>query len=147
MRFSPLLLRLLLILALIANGATSAFAATQMQVAHLSENAAEVKASKLARAESATPPCHEHASARQLSTVDDETSPGHISDSAGDTEHGSTDCCKSAKCVCACMQHVATTPATMHVLQASVDHASSGRPLKVGHTAPALPHLIRPPIS
>lgn len=131
MRLSTLLLRLSLVLALIANGTTSAFAATPMQAA---------------QTESAQPPCHEQVAATGTSTADAEVTavnaPGH----APGTDHGSPDCCQSAKCQGACMHHVAATSASVHILEASIDHASGVRPLKMGHAAPPLPHLIRPPI-
>ena len=147
MRLSTLLLRLSLILALIANGTTSAFAATQMQAAHLAEEASEAKVAQAARTESAQqPPCHVHVAAAGTSTADSEMTAADATDPAQGTEHGSPDCCQSATCQCACMHHVAATSASVHVLEASIDHASSVRPLKMGHATPALPHLIRPPI-
>jgi hypothetical protein len=146
MRLSTLLLRLSLILALIANGTTSAFAATQMQAAHWVDKATEANAAQSVRTESAQPPCHEHVAAAGTSTADTEVAAADATHPAQGTEHGSPDCCQSATCQCACMHHVAATSASAHVLEASIDHASSARPLKMGHATPALPHLIRPPI-
>jgi len=144
MRIAPALIRVLLILALIANGATSAFAATQMQISHLNEKAAEAEAPK--SAQSSVPPCHEHAATIGVSIANAEAAVVDKDSRGANTRHGSLDCCKSAKCLCACMHHVAATSASVHFLAANVDHASSVRPLKMGHAAPALPPLIRPPI-
>jgi hypothetical protein len=65
MTLSPVLLRLSLIVALIANGVTGAFAATQMQTAHVAEIAAEAKPEPVTRNDAVKPPCHEHIGRRQ----------------------------------------------------------------------------------
>ena len=146
MRLPPLLLRLLLTLALIANGVTGAFAATQMQTAHVAEITAQAKATTLAHTKSAEPACHEHRASMGDAQTDLQIAPADVPKTGSDTEHGAPDCCKSAKCACACMQHLASTSASVHMLQVRIDHASGVRPLTLGHATPALPHLIRPPI-
>jgi hypothetical protein len=147
MRLSPVLLRLLLMLALLANGVTGAFATTHMQVAHVAEMAAETKTVAAAHADAAKPPCHEHMPAMDDSEAASQiTPPSAALDTDSGTEHGSPDCCQSANCACACMQHMAATSASVHMLQVRIDHASGVRPLKMGHATPALPQLIRPPI-
>jgi hypothetical protein len=145
MRTPSLLLRLLLVLALIANGVTGAFAATQMQTAHVAGMAVEEKA--VAHADASKPPCHEQMAAMGDSEAVPQIAPPSASlDTDPGTEHGSPDCCQSANCACACLQHVAATSASVHALQVSIGRTSSVRPLKMGHATPALRHLIRPPI-
>ena len=146
MRFSPLLLRLLLILALTANGTTSAFAATQMQVEYLDAATVDASQDQPASVQAVAPPCHEHPATGTLSTEIVEAVTAGMVDAAVDTDHGSPDCCQSAKCLCACLHNVAATAVSVHLLQVSIDRATSVRILKMGHAEPALPHLIRPPI-
>nr|WP_280640385.1 CopL family metal-binding regulatory protein [Pseudoxanthomonas mexicana] len=65
---------------------------------------------------------------------------------AGHGDHAGPDCCKSSACRCACVHACASAlPAHMYV---SVQLALGLHvmPLPLGHAAPALPHLIRPPI-
>ena len=145
MRTPSLLLRLLLVLALIANGVTGAFAATQMQAVHVAGMAAQEKAAA-AHADAPKPPCHEQMAAMGDSEAAPQIAPPSALDTDPGTEHGSSDCCQAANCACACLQHVAATSTSVHALQVRIGRASGVRPLKMGHATPALRHLIRPPI-
>lgn len=140
MRLSPLLLRCLLIVALVSNAMGSAFAITQTQVDHL--RAQLVMAQREPVAKRAAMPCHEHSGM----TANASTTELNHGAPLAKTQHPSPDCCQSAKCQCACMQYVAIAAVSIPMLEANVYRAISIGALNTGHDAPALPHLIRPPI-
>lgn len=82
---------------------------------------------------------------------------GHADDHAGFwQESGSSsahdtqpdpDCCKSASCTCACVHGCATAIATQTGTPVIIIHAGVMPTPMTEHPAPALPHLIRPPIA
>lgn len=130
------LLRLLLIATLVLNGAASAYASISMRAA---SDGAPVE--QVADVMQSDEDCgaHHNPSPRAEDAAPTQERGGH----AG---HAGPDCCKSSACRCACVHacvgalpvdfHLAVQPALgLHVM-----------PLSVGHAAPALPHLIRPPI-
>ena len=64
----------------------------------------------------------------------------------GHGDHAGPDCCKSSACRCACVHACASAlPARLHV-SVQLALGLDVMPLPLGHAAPALPHLIRPPI-
>lgn len=129
-----ILLRLLLAAALIFNGAASAVASVHMN--HMGAVEAVVQAEPLP---AENPPCHEHSA----TTAADQPSPAV---DAGDDQAPSPDCCKSGACRCACVHHATAAILGLGLVAPIVGHAASVRPMSMGHAAPALPNLIRPPI-
>ena len=129
-------LRLLLCVALVFNGATSAMASVQMMQLHAQAEDAVGSAGTHADAMAeSTLPCHHGEQAPQESTA------------PAKTRHPATpDCCKSDTCTCACVSPVVAMVPTLASHDVPMADAGNIRPLALGHAAPALPHLIRPPI-
>jgi hypothetical protein len=133
MSFLSVFLRLLLILSLIFNG--SSYAAAKLQIEHSASVAA---AHERAKTENASP-CPEHA---DVTAVDQqETVPATATD-----HHSKPDCCGSAKCAGACLQHTPAAIVATWIAPANVVHDDVDRRLKAAHATPALPLRIRPPI-
>ena len=143
MSFGSILLRLLLSLCLVLNGTGTAAAS-----AHLPMKAIETAATAERTAGHAMP-CHggSHDMAtmppKQPPAGDSATNDSTPSAKSGHGKH-SPDCCKSGTCRCACV-HIAQAGVPTR-LPAVLAHGPSVRALALGHTAPALPHPIRPPI-
>lgn len=142
-----ILLRALLSVALVLNGATGAAAAVRMQMHHGDGEllaALAVEAPGLSSDD--VPPCHQQATEasgeRPLDADDSALSGSKHSGS----KHSTPDCCKSSSCNCACVQAAQAPLASMFIHAVLADHSPSVRPLLPGHPSPALPHLIRPPI-
>jgi hypothetical protein len=136
MPLRAILLRLLLCVALVFNGAGAAMASVQMMQMHVDGQAiASVPAKSMAEAEVAMP-CHHHGQASHENGV-------HAPSKGG---HPAPDCCKSNTCTCACANQVAIVVPVIVFHGAMAPHAGNVRPMALGHPAPALPHLIRPPI-
>ncbi len=55
-------------------------------------------------------------------------------------------CCESGACQCACMHLSQAAVSLSRAIEIVISHAGAVLPPKAGHAAPALPHLIRPPI-
>lgn len=157
MSFWPTLLRVLLCLVLALNGATSAVAATRMQLGHSGHPGlqatimvASTTAAPMAAAAASDDgmPCHQaqHEPARAASDspiADDATAAGST---PATSTSSATDCCGSDTCTCACM-HAAQAALPITTVAASViEHSQAARWLPSAHATPALPHLIRPPI-
>lgn len=125
----PLLLRLLLAVALVFNGA-----ATAMAPVHAGHVAGHTVAPPVpaAKAEMPCPGHHEAAEADQPSAFGDQPA--------------SPDCCKSGACRCACAQSTPVVIMNPDVAAPVIEHAESVRPMAPGHADAASPHLIRPPI-
>lgn len=136
MSFWAVLLRVLLSVALIVNGATTAMASVQM--AH---GAASIAATPVKPASVETP-CNEH---QQTASVTADP-PSSATVESPKSKHATSDCCKSGACRCACMQSASASLPMMMFTPALVEHSQSVRPMALGHAAPALPQLIRPPI-
>jgi hypothetical protein len=131
-----ILLRVLLCLSLVLNGAGAAAGAIHAATPAQSENARQ--GTVLASMADDGMPCHGHHGA------------GRHGSSAGLAKHGSgpaaTDCCKSATCHCACGQ---AAPVMAPMASVNFVHPRRGydaRPYASGHLTPDLQHLIRPPI-
>ena len=136
-----ILLRLLLCIALVFNGAASAMASVQMMQMHADgHEAASTPVAPMASAESEMPCHHDGQPAHSQDAADAATA-------TKDKQPGqSPDCCKSSTCTCACV-HQAAAMVPMLAFHGVVSlHGSSVRPMTLGHPTPALPHLIRPPI-
>lgn len=129
-----ILLRLLLAVALTFNGVATAAASAHLGHMGAVETPAAAKASA-----AEDPPCHEHHQA--TAAVDEQPVPAPQSKG-----HPSPDCCKSAACRCACVHHAPAAIAALSFGAPIIEHEDSVRSMSSGHAAPALPHLIRPPI-
>lgn len=127
-----ILLRVLLCVSLVFNGAASAMASVGMMQMHAQAADADMA--------DASMPCHDAAEAQ----------PGHAtmaSSTAPDTGHpAGPDCCESSACTCACVGHVIAMIPTLTLPRIVITDPGSIRPMLLGYPAPALPNLIRPPI-
>ena len=136
-----ILLRVLLCVALVVNGATPAMASAQMvqmHAAHLSDSRAVSRAAQVGNVEPSAS-CHDQVAQAQ---------PQHAGEAS---DHQQPDqsvpgCCKSSACPCACVHHAAAMMPLVAFHGASIAQGNSVRPMALSHPAPALPHLIRPPI-
>lgn len=142
-----LLLRVLLSVALVLNGATGAAAAVRMQMPHGDgQTLAALAAEAPELSSDDVPPCHQQATEangeRHLGADDSALSGSKHSGS----KHSTPDCCKSYSCNCVCAHATQTPLASAFLHVPLVDHSQNVRPLLPGHPAPALPHLNRPPI-
>ena len=137
-----ILLRLLLCIALVFNGAASAMASVQMMQMHADgQGTASVPVPTMVAGAEPAMPCHHDGQASHSQDAAAAATP-----SKDQQPHQTPDCCKSSTCTCACV-HQAAAMVPMLVFQgATLLHVGSVRSMTVGHTAPALPHLIRPPI-
>ena len=137
MKVWPALLRVLVSIALILNGVGGAVAATRMHVAPV----ATVEQMASPKVASTGMPCHEHQVAQTAADAQ------HVP--SGPLPSGKApvpDCCKSGACTCACA-HVAAVALPSLQRAAPVPNRNLAiRRLPMSHAAPALPHLIRPPI-
>lgn len=141
MSVRAILLRVLLCLALVLNGATPAMASAkmvQMHAAHLSDSRAVTRATQVASVEPSAS-CHDQVVQAQ---------PQHAAEVANHQQPDQSDqgCCKSSACTCACVHHAAAMVPLVVFHGASIAQGNSVRPMALSHPAPALPHLIRPPI-
>lgn len=130
-----ILLRLLLAAALIFNGAATAVASVHMN--HMGAVEAAVQPEPVSAED---PPCHEHPATTAAADQPDPTV------DADNDQTPSPDCCKSGACRCACVYHASAALFDLGLVAPIIEHAASVRPMSTGHAAPALPHLIRPPI-
>lgn len=139
-----ILLRVLLSISLILNGSGYAMAATHMQMGHGGAAASVAEPEAPDSVSAAEAPCQQHHSGASGPVA-------QLSDTTSDTaavksEHPSPDCCKSGACRCACVHQAQVAIPADSLDGAVIEHAGVMHPLKPGHAAPALPHLIRPPI-
>lgn len=133
------LLRLLLSLILIFNGIGGAFAGAQMQLQHAHPDQPTVTAEATANVHAGMPECDE-------SIEQTQPAPAAI-DLASSPDEAVPACCENMVCDCACAQHGSAMVTVSRIALTMHGHASALHPLTVGHVAPALPRLIRPPIS
>ena len=134
-----ILLRVLLCVALVFNGAASATASVRMMQMHAQSDGAAASADAHASAmtESDTP-CH-HDGQAQHPEPGDSTAPAKPG-------HPAPGCCESGACTCSCVSHVVAMVPALAFRGISLADAGSIPPMALGHAAPGLPHLIRPPI-
>ena len=120
--------RVLLGLVLILNGIGNAVASVRMMHAGAVETAASAEAGM---------DCHGH----------DKGQAAEASRVAGDDPSDpNPSCCESGACQCACMHLAQAAVSLSRATEIVISHAGAVIPPKAGHSAPALPHLIRPPI-
>lgn len=152
MNIFSLLLRVVLCISLVANGASYAQASVRMQFEHAAHVAEAAPATTTASAlASDVPPCHHHraqaisASASHGSKALAHADPSKPSPAAPLGKKSGADCCKGKTCNCACAYAscVATTSFATPVVPA---HDVRVAALAADHPQPRLPHLIRPPI-
>ncbi|MCL6713191.1 CopL family metal-binding regulatory protein [Pseudoxanthomonas sp. z9] len=124
MSLATLLMRCLLCVALVLNGASAAAASVRM----------------LDMGSGAQAASGERGDAHDLDCA------GHASEPEDKGSPSGRDCCKSASCPCACVQGCATAMDTPTDTPVIIVHAGVVPTPVLEHPAPALPHLIRPPI-
>jgi len=131
MRFRSILLRLLLCIALVANGTSAVYASTMMAVG-------AGMAATTAVEQDAQPPCHDMPAMTHAAMAADHVAP------APPISHD--DCCPPGACLCSCVSHAPSIVAfgtfALPMRPASAPVAA----LRVPLASPALPTLIRPPI-
>lgn len=126
----PLLLRLLLAVALVFNGAAPAVAAV-----HAGHMAPRPMIAPPVAAAAAELPCHEH---HQAGNADQAPATGG--------QPATPDCCESGVCRCHCVHSTPVAILDPGVVASVIEHAESGQPMATGHADAASQHLIRPPI-
>jgi len=152
--FFSLLLRVILSLSLVANGASYAQESARMQFEHVAHAAVTETDSEPAADDANVPPCHRHAAkaaaaaavaahahhaAAAIAAASTGKHPLPVGKKAGD------DCCKGKACKCACAH--ASCAATVAIATQVLSNPEVRVPvLVVNHPQPRLPHLIRPPI-
>ena len=141
------LLRMMLIVALVLNGAGAAAASVMMSPAPMPGTASNTTHAMQAKsAMQDGMPCHDMAQTMAKTASPDVAmqSPAHATQGKGKST--TPDCCKGGTCQCACMQAAhAALPAMLAFALAS-PHSDVAHPMPAGHADPALPHLVRPPI-
>ena len=135
-----ILLRLLLCVALVFNGAASAMSSVQMIQMHADGQAALSTPVKPKANAVVAMPCHHAMQPSQHHGFANDAKPFKAKPAPV------PDCCKTSTCTCACVTHVAVMLPMIALHGIAIAHTSSVRPLALGHPAPGLPHLIRPPI-
>lgn len=152
MSIGSVLLRLLLSLCLVLNGAAAAAASAQLPMVPHTGEATTDSARPIASTEGI--PCHGHHGAMVAAMPVDGSMHGipMQHDPAANTpqptkpKHHTPDCCKSGTCRCACVHIAQVGVPALRIPDVALDHQRSVRALALGHAAPALPHPIRPPI-
>lgn len=136
MYFRSVLLRLLLSLALVANGTTAAFANARMAFEMGTAPAvAEAQATGEER------PCHD------MTSMGGTTERGAMADhDSVPAAPGQDSCCQAGVCVCSCLAHL-TAFLAVDALEVSARAATRPASTQKGLLEnPVLRHLIRPPI-
>src|SRR5690242_20177142 len=122
MRFRSILLRLLLCLALVANGTSAVYASARMAPAP----------------QSAAQPCH------------DMPAMAHAAIAAGDEAPSPppshADCCPPGACLCSCVSHASTLLPSQSFALPPRPAAAPVAAVRVSFPSPVLPNPIRPPI-
>ncbi len=125
---SRAILHLLLSLAILLNGVGAARASMPIAVAP----AVELAHATSHAMHQASPPCHDA---------------GDIQTPSGPAGDAATDCCQSGACACDCISHLQLVLVYPVLIEPGLAHATSTRSMSLGRPAPALLHLIRPPIA
>lgn len=135
-----ILLRAILVVSLALNGSGYALASAQMRMAPAP---ASPTALTIEIAPASALPCHEQMSDETAAAVP-------LVDALQDAPQPSSksiddECCPAGACGCDCTHAQAALLAYAHVV-VGVEHVPAACTLQMGHTAPALPHSMRPPI-
>lgn len=141
------LLRVVLIVVLVLNGAgTAAASVTAMRAAMPEGASTNTHAMQVPSVMRADMPCHDMAQMMTVAASPDEAlqAPGHASHGKG--KAATPDCCKSGACQCACTQAMHAALPAMPAFAVDSPHSDVAHPMPIGHADPALPHLVRPPI-
>lgn len=141
------LLRMVLIVVLVLNGAGTAAASVTMMRGAMPEHASTAApAAQKPSALQAALPCHDMAKMAVTAASPDTAAqaPDHAAHAKG--KPAAPDCCKSGTCQCACMQAAHAALAAMPAFALVSPHSDVSHPMPAGHADPALPHLVRPPI-
>lgn len=136
MKVWPALLRVLVSFALVLNGIGGAVAATRMDIDRMPmlEHASP-------KVEGTVMPCHEHPNTQTAGH------PQQVSSDPLPSEKTPTpDCCKAGACTCACAHVTAVTLPSLQRAAPIPNRTPAVQWVPLSHVAPALPHLIRPPI-
>ena len=131
MRFRAILLRLLLCIALVANGTSAVYASTMMA-------AGTGIAATAAAPQGAAPPCHDMPAMAHAAMAADHVAP------APPVSHD--DCCPPGACLCSCVSHAPTILASEAFALPMRPSAAPDATLRVAFARLALPNPIRPPI-
>lgn len=142
MVFWPVLLRVLLSISLILNGSGYAMASMPMPMPMKAEDMQQVAN---APEQQLQPVCHESANA-PLTAPEAKAADVPVEQGPAKPKPHSPDCCKSGGCRCLCGHHAPAVIAVLIERDGVVERASNSRSATTSHPAPALPHLIRPPI-
>lgn len=137
MTVRAILLRVILSVALVFNGAASAMASVEMAQMHAQTGVAHQHEQGMPMTSmSDAAPCHDE----QPKVHSDDSHAG----SPTKAEH--PDCCTSTSCTCACVSHVVAVVPVPALPGVATPNADLLLPVLINHVAPPLPHLIRPPI-
>ncbi|MGH8076317.1 MAG: CopL family metal-binding regulatory protein [Lysobacter sp.] len=118
------------------SGISGASAAGRMVTAHAEHAVTGLQDHPVGAGDQAMPPCHGNAADAMPAAPVEQSAP------LEDLEQ----CCDSSACQCAWVHHYAATIVAGFFTAALLPETGITRALDVSHRAPALPHLIRPPI-
>lgn len=144
MRPWSILLRVLLSLVLVLNGTASAMAATSMPMNHFAAHMPKKAPVAVSPQMASDMPCPQHHPAS--AAVSSHDLPNAVHPAPEKSKHPAPDCCKFGTCTCACTQLAQATFPSLNIGTIAFDGNRHVHWLTSAHTAPALPHLIRPPI-
>ncbi len=148
MRLTTLLLRVLLCLSLVFNGAGYSFASGHLEAAAhtaMEHAAMTIEEGSTHRMAQAQPPCHDEdgtAATQPASLAPAAT----LAANTQDPDHSGVDCCQSGSCRCVCVHASVALMLPPAGGALAPMHDAAMQTLVTGAPAPALPHLIRPPI-
>jgi hypothetical protein len=135
---SAALLHVLLSLILMLNGIGGAFAGAKMQLQHAHPDQPAATTEATADVHAGMPECDQGM---------EQTQPAPTAIDLASPDQAVPACCENMVCDCACAQHGSVMVPVSRIALPTLGHASVLHALTVGHAAPALPSLIRPPIS
>ena len=133
---AAILLRVVLSVALVLNAIGGSLAAATMTVA--SDTASRATPAAAASTHSG---CHDHAS------MSHHQAPPATEEPSGKAPPGHADCCGVGLCGCACAQLPSLAAIELLIDPPKLELERLSDALASTHAAPALPHLIRPPIA
>lgn len=135
MRRFPTLVHLLVCLAIFLNGIAAAQASARMLIP---SQAASSAAQVTRDLHHSTASCHSSAVDANTAVDPDASLPQKPTPPS--------DCCQAGDCACGCASQFQLGIAAATLDLPAIIQASSARSMILGRLAPALPHLIRPPI-